>query len=75
MATNMLWRVIYQFRDGSKKAAWDGQQTATVIAADSKEDTIKNVLTSNNIARPGGTIDIISVSRASVPGGGDNVLS
>lgn len=75
MAANKVWRVIYAFRDGNKKAAWDGQQTATVIAADTKEDTIRSVLTSNGIGRPGATIDIISVSAATVPGGNENVLS
>jgi len=73
MAVNKTWRVIYHFRDASKKAAWDGQQTAYVLAADSKEDTIRNVLTTNNIARPGATIEIVSVMMA--PGDSSNVLS
>jgi hypothetical protein len=71
----MLWRVIYGFEDGNKKLAWDGQIQVCVLAADAKEDTIKGVLTSNNIGRPGGNLKIHSVSRASVPGGGENVLS
>lgn len=75
MATNSVWRVVYAFQDSNKKHSWDGQQTATVIAADSKEDTIRNVLTSNGIGRPGATIAIISVSAAPVPGGFSNVLS
>ena len=73
MATNKLWRVIYGFRDSNKKHAWDGQQVAIVLAADSKEDTIRNVLTSNGIGRPGATIDIISVGSAGADS--SNVLS
>ena len=75
MAANIIWRVVYAFRDGNKRTAWDGPLVASVIAADSKEDTIRAVLVSNNIVRPGATIEIVSVSKASVPGGGDNVLS
>ena len=75
MSVNMLWKVIYDFQDSNKKQKWDGQQSATVIAADNKEDTIRSVLTSNNVGRPGATINIVHVSRAMVPGGGDNVLS
>jgi hypothetical protein len=75
MAVNMAWKVIYGFEDGNKKQGWDSQTQVTVIAADSKEATIRSVLTSNGISRPGATVKIISVSRADVPGGGDNVLS
>lgn len=75
MATNSLWKVIYHFENGSKKGGWDGQQNATVLAADSKEDTIRSVLTSNGIGRPGATIAIDHVSQIGVPGGGNNVLS
>lgn len=73
MAVNKTWRVIYAFRDGNKKQAWDGQQVAYVLAADNKEDTLRSVLTSNNIARPGATIDIIGSVMA--PGDSGNVLS
>lgn len=75
MATNTLWKVIYHFENGTKKQGWDGQQNATVLAADSKEDTIRAVLTSNNIGRPGATIAIDHVSNAPCPGGSTNVLS
>lgn len=74
MAANTIWRVIYQFiSSSSKKSAWDGQQVSYVIAADNKEDTIKSVLTSNGIARPGAVIDIIAVHQAA--GQSSNVLS
>ncbi len=70
MAVNQVWNVVYGFMDGNKKHAWDGQQHDMVIAADSKESTIKNVLTTNGRGRPGATIDIISVTPAGI-----NVLS
>jgi hypothetical protein len=74
LSANVVWRVIYQFiSNSSKKQAWDGQQVAYVIAADNKEDTIKSVLTSNGIARPGAVIDIVSVVQAA--GQSTNVLS
>lgn len=76
MATNTLWKVIYHFESSSNhKAGWDSQQNATVLAADGKEDTIRSVLTSNNVARPGATIAIDHVSNVNVPGGFSNVLS
>lgn len=76
MSTNQAWKVIYHFEaSSSHKSGWDSPQQVTVIAADSKEDTIKNVLANNNIARPGATVVIDHVSRASLPGGGDGVLS
>lgn len=76
MATNTLWKVIYHFEASStKKQGWDGQQNATVLAADGKEDTIRSVLTSNSIARPGATIAIDHVSNINCPGGPTNVLS
>ena len=76
MATNLAWKVIYHFEaSSSHKAGWDGPYQVTVIAADSKEATIKNVLTTNNIGRPGATVVIDHVSQAALPGGGDSVLS
>lgn len=75
MAANSLWRVTYHFENSSHKAGWDGPYTVTVIAADSRESTIRNVLTTNNIGRPGATIAIDHVSQENAPGGGANVLS
>lgn len=76
MAANNLWRVTYHFESSTThKAGWDGPYTVTVIAADSKEATIKNVLTTNNISRPGATVAIDHISQESAPGGGSNVLS
>lgn len=74
MATNNIWKVIYAYK-ANNKTGYDGQQNDTVIAADSKEDTIRAVLVSNGRSRPGATIEIIHVSQAGVPGGGANVLS
>ena len=48
---------------------------AAVIAADAKESTIRSVLTTNGIGRPGATIAIDHVSHEGAPGGGGNVLS
>lgn len=74
MASNVVWRVIYEFISSTtKKQAWDGQQVAYVLAADNKEDTLKSVLTSNGISRPGATIQIIGSTRAAGMSG--NVLS
>lgn len=73
MSVNSTWRVTYEFQDGNKKRGWDGEQVAYVIAADNKFDTIKTVLTNNNIARPGATLNIVSVQMA--PGNSANVLS
>ena len=71
MAVNQVWNVVYGFMDNTtKRHGWDGQQHDLVIAADSKESTIKNVLTTNGRGRPGATIDIISVTPAGI-----NVLS
>lgn len=70
MAVNNVYHVIYGYRDGNKKHAWDGQQTDLVMAADSKEDTLRSVLSSNGRARPGATIDILNVTQIS-----GNVLS
>ena len=74
MSANKIFKVIYAFKAGNR-TGYDGQQNATVIAADAKEDTIRTVLTNNGIGRPGATIEIIHVSEASVAGGGQNVLS
>jgi hypothetical protein len=74
MAVNLSFRVIYEFISSTtKKQAWDGQQVAYVIAADGKEDTIKAVLTNNNIARPGAVINIVNTHAAA--GQSTNVLS
>lgn len=73
MAVNSTWRVVYEFRDANKKHAWGGDQVAYVLAADNKEDTIKSVLTSNGIAQPGASINLISVQMAA--GQSSNVLS
>ena len=75
MAVNNLFRVTYHFENASKKAGWDGPYTVTVIAADAKESTIRSVLTTNGIGRPGATIAIDHVSQEGAPGGGGNVLS
>lgn len=75
MSTNSIWKVIYAFRDGNKKQAWDGQQNATVLSATRDEDSIRTILINNGIGRPGATIDIISISAAGVPGGNTNILS
>ena len=76
MAVNNLFRVTYHFENStSHKAGWDGPYTVTVIAADAKEATIKSVLSSNGIGRPGASLAIDHVSHEGAPGGGGNVLS
>jgi hypothetical protein len=69
-----IFRVIYGFQGSNNKASHE-DAVALVNAADDHETTIKAVLTSNNISRPGTTLAIRSISVATGGGGTQSILS